>query len=462
MNRTVELPLWLLVLIVLFAAVTAATHLLFPSVRWFLRRRAERLVSRLNERLARPIEPFRLARRTDMIARLSYDPVVAEAIARESVATGDREDVAFERAQRYAREIVPAFSAFLYFNVATRLAKWLSGFLYDVRPGRVGLAGLARIDPRATVVFVMNHRSNMDYVLVTWLSRRSGALSYAVGEWARVWPLQQIIRGMGGYFIRRRSRGALYRTVLSRYVSLATKGGLTQAVFPEGGLSVTGGLQPPKLGILDYIVRAEVPVVFVPVAINYDRVLEDRILTEAGREGERRFRAAPHDIARFVLRYLWLRLIGRRGRFGTAAVRFGEPLPLRPGTDAETLGRILMGRIAGAVPVLATPLLATAILRRPGAGDAAWLAEAARLAGMLRASGANVVPGAASPERLEKALQVLQRRRVLRADGTAAEPAILRYYAASIAHLLPDRPDGHEKLSVFGVTEQVAMLRGPL
>ena len=448
MNRTVALPLWLLVLILLFAAVTAATHLLIPSVRWFLRRRAERLVARLNQRLARPIEPFRLARRTDMIARLSYDPVVAEAITREAAETGDREDVVFARAQRYAREIVPSFSAFLYFNVATRLAKALSWFLYDVRPGRAGLLELSRIDPRATVVFVMNHRSNMDYVLVTWLSRRSGALSYAVGEWARVWPLQPLIRGMGGYFIRRRSRGQLYRAVLARYVTLATRGGLTQAVFPEGGLSVTGGLQPPRLGILDYVVRAEVPVVFVPVAINYDRVLEDRILTEAAREGERRFRAGPLEIGRFVTRWLLLRLVGRRGRFGTAAVRFGQPLDLKPGTDAEALGRVLMERIADAVPVLAAPLVSAAILRRPGSGRDAWLAEADALSDRLREAGANVVPGAVRRERLEKALDVMERRGLVQADGTLLNEGIVRFYAASIAHLLPAGGEDREKLSV--------------
>lgn len=45
MTSTVELPLWLFVLIVLFAAVTFASHFLFPSVRWFFRRRMERVVA---------------------------------------------------------------------------------------------------------------------------------------------------------------------------------------------------------------------------------------------------------------------------------------------------------------------------------------------------------------------------------------------------------------------------------
>ncbi|MCB4379191.1 glycerol-3-phosphate acyltransferase, partial [Synechococcus sp. MU1644] len=110
MMRSVELPLWLFVLIVLFAAVTFASHFLFPSVRWFFRRRLERAVSRLNERLTRPIEPFKLARRHDMIQRLIYDPEVTEAIVQHADENNVPENVAFEQARRYAREIVPSFS----------------------------------------------------------------------------------------------------------------------------------------------------------------------------------------------------------------------------------------------------------------------------------------------------------------------------------------------------------------
>ncbi|MDF1727985.1 MAG: glycerol-3-phosphate acyltransferase, partial [Sulfitobacter sp.] len=76
MTQMVQLPLWLFILIRLFAAVTALSHLLLPSVRWFFRLRLERAVKRLNKRLKRPIEPFKLARRHDMIQRLIYDPEV--------------------------------------------------------------------------------------------------------------------------------------------------------------------------------------------------------------------------------------------------------------------------------------------------------------------------------------------------------------------------------------------------
>ena len=208
----VEMPLWLLVLVLGFATVTFASHFLFPSVRWFFRKWAERAVGRINARLDRPIEPFKLARRQDMIVRLLYDVHVLEAVSEHAAEAGVPGSVAFEQARRYAREIVPGFSATLYFGFAIRAARRLSRGLYRVRIGKVD-AALSRFDRKATVIFVMNHRSNMDYVLVTWLVANRSAISYAVGEWARVWPLSAMIRAMGAYFIRRGSRTTLYRRI---------------------------------------------------------------------------------------------------------------------------------------------------------------------------------------------------------------------------------------------------------
>ena len=125
MTSQVTLPLWAFLLILLFAAVTFASHFLFPSVRWFFRRRMERAVKRLNARLERPIQPFKLLRRHDMIQRLVYDPEITQAIVEHAQEEGVREDVAFERARRYAKEIVPSFSASVYFGFAIRAARIL-------------------------------------------------------------------------------------------------------------------------------------------------------------------------------------------------------------------------------------------------------------------------------------------------------------------------------------------------
>ena len=177
-----------------------------------------------------------------------FDPEVLKAVEDEAKARDEPKSVTHARAQRYAREIMPAFSAYTYFRVGTALAKWLSTALYRVRLGAFDEAALYKVPPDASVVFVINHRSNMDYVLVTYLVSESSALSYAVGEWARVWALQSLIRAMGGYFVRRDSSNPLYRKVLARYVHMATASGVAQAVFPEGGLTRDGAAAAAEAG----------------------------------------------------------------------------------------------------------------------------------------------------------------------------------------------------------------------
>ena len=468
MTTTVPVPLWLFILIVLFAAVTFASHFLFPSVRWFLRRRLEMAVERLNQRLTRPIQPFKLARRTDTIRRLVYDPEVAQAISDYARTTGVREDVVFQQAERYAREIVPGFSAFTYFTFAIRFARFLSKSLYRVRLSEGNEQALAAIPHDATVIFVMNHRSNMDYVLVTWLAAERSALAYAVGEWARVWPLRSLVRALGGYFIRRRYNNPLYRKVLARYVKMATEAGLTQAVFPEGGLSQTGHLGAPKLGLFSYILDGFEPetsrdVVFVPIALNYDRVMEDRVLIAAHATGTRRFKFSLKPIFRYLRRQIWQRLTGRRQDHGYAAVGFGEPLSLSAFLaqggehDTEALGAELMTRIGQVMPITPVPLVCTALANGARSKDALAQSVSADLE-KARAFGATIyIPKDGTDHAIDAGLQALKDRKLLSThpDGsieiTEEGERLAAYYAASIEHLLqnpvehPARPARKKK-----------------
>ena len=463
MTQTISLPLWAFVLIILFAGVTFASHFLFPSVRWFFRIRAERAIARLNKRLQRPIEPFKLARRHDMIQRLIYDPEVTQAIVDHAVERKVPENVAFENAQRYAREIVPSFSATAYFSFGIRLARWLSTSLYQIKLGALDRKKLAEIDPDATVIFVMNHRSNMDYVLVTYLAADAGALSYAVGEWARVWPLSGIIRAMGAYFIRRRSGGALYRRVLARYVQMATRAGVSQAVFPEGGLSLTGRSASPKLGLLSYIMDDFDPkkrdVIFVPVALNYDRVLEDTFLIAADKSGKRRFRPPLWTLVRAVGGHLWDRLTRRFKNFGTASVGFGEPLELSSFVVAEgadltkEVAIELMQRIDAVVPTLGVPLVARHLLEHENTTVPAL--EVNLAAAMKFLSERNVPhPADAPSEVVQDAFTQLLGRGLITQSGdqisvTDTGRDILTYYANSVAHHFDDdkQEDGENSVS---------------
>lgn len=427
-----------------------------PSVRWFLRRRVNRAIDDLNERLQVKIHPFKLTRRQVLIERLVYDPEVMAAAEAHCAETGMPRDAAMAEVQAYAREIVPSFSAYAYFGVGARVSRWIAQSLYRVRLGAFDEGALAKVDPEATIIFVMNHRSNVDYLLVTYLASTRSALSYAVGEWARVWPLSRIIRAMGAYFIRRRSRNALYRRVLARYVRMATDAGVTQAIFPEGGLSRDGNMSPPKLGLLSYILAEYDPetardVVFVPVGLNYDRVLEDRILMASGQEAQRdgtpRFQVRPWTIAAFVGRLIWLRLTGKLYRFGYACVGFGEPLSLKaflkdlPDDDrVQALGDALTHRIGKVIPVLPVSLLARVLELHAGPIAPIDLKiRVERELDALHAKGAHShVPRADLDYAVDVGLRMLLLRGIVEETDTGLivrDAPVLSYYANAIAHL---------------------------
>ena len=468
MTSIVGLPLWLVVLLVLFAAIGIVDRVFAPSVRWFFRRRVNQAIDELNQRLDMRIRPFRLTRRQTLVDRLVHDPAVMQAVEAEATESGTPRAIVMQRAERYAREIVPALSLTTYFGFGIRAARWLSEFVYRVRLGYVDDEALKQIDPEASVVFVMNHRSNMDYVLVTYLASSRASLSYAVGEWARVWLLQSLIRSMGAYFIRRDSGDTLYRKVLGRYVAMSTQEGVTQAVFPEGGLTHDGLMREPRLGLLSYMVAGFDPrksrdIVFVPVGLNYDRVIEDRILTaKAEKEASGRdYRVRASTLMSFIGNLIKLRWQGRLYRFGYACVSFGKPISLsawrkkakvdfttqdreRLFGGVQRLAEDLVGSIGAIVPALPVALASHVFLREEGRwmGELELKSEIFALIEALEAKGAHVhIPRADRDYAVSTGLRMLTLRHMVEVneDGlyraNAGEKLLLGYYANSIAHL---------------------------
>lgn len=471
MGEPVTLPLWLFVAILAFALWSLLDRLLIPSGRWFLRRRLNRLIDRVNRRLAVEIKPFQLTKRQVLIDRLIYDPQVVAAANEHARTHNVPREVAMTEVHRYAREIVPTFNAYIYFRVGYSIARAVARFLYRVRLGYADERTLAAVSPDTTVVFVMNHRSNMDYVLVAFLAAERTALSYAVGEWARIWPLQQLIRSMGAYFVRRNSDSPIYRRVLERYVHMATEAGVAQAMYPEGGLSRDGRLREPKLGLFDYMLKSFDPngthdIVFVPVALNYDRVLEDRtLLRSLDREAGRRSAwFAVRTALAFWASQLGLMLRGQWHRFGYACVNFGAPLSARGWLAAhggpnggdlraldkeqrfEVIGRLanhVMGEIARLVPVLPVSLMATVLLEAEGPLDELELkVRASDLIVHFETRGAKLyLPRGDRDYAFHVGLRMLSLRHLVEESGeglfsvAATERPVLAYYANAIAHL---------------------------
>jgi glycerol-3-phosphate O-acyltransferase len=362
---------------------------LFPSVRWYLRRRLNRTVDKLNSSLQIKIRPLQRSKRQVLIDQLMFDREILVIIEEQSQRDNIPRDVLQQKVKSYAREIVPSFNAYIYYQVFYWLAKKVSRFIYRVRVAAAQPNKLQAIDPDATVVFVMNHRSNMDYVLISYLAAERVTLSYAVGEWARIFPLEMLIRAMGAFFVRRGSQNPLYRKVLERYVAMATQSGVCQAVFLEGGLSRDGMLGEPKLGFLDYILRhydwkTDRDVVFVPVGINYDRVLEDENLLAWDRK-EARLTTSRHltKLWRFLRINLFAGSRKRWKRYGYASVNFGVPISMRSYSEERgiefnhlekeqrivkviELAESLMQSLRYVMPIIPVPIICAVLMR---AGD---------------------------------------------------------------------------------------------
>jgi len=471
-NTSVEVPLWLALMAGALAVWALLDRLLWPSARWVVRRRAAKVLAEVGQRLKIHVRPFQQIKRQVLIDRLIFDDKVQQAAKAFADERQMPHEVALAQVQRYAREIVPAFNAYVYFRIGYWIGKRISQALYRVRIGYTDDAGLEAIPPDATVVFVMNHRSNMDYIVASYLAAERAALSYAVGEWAQVIGLQQLIRAMGAYFVRRNAKDELYRRVLERYIAMATEAGVTQAVYPEGGLTKDGALREPRFGVLDYMLRGyhhEGPrdLVFVPLGLNYDRVLEDRTQLRSAD-------AAAPRIGRIAALWRTLAFVGGQGvlllrsrwhRFGYACVNFGSPVSVRawsaqrgvvleqlgkPERQAEVaaLGRHLMHEVGRLVPVLPVPLVATLMVAdlQRARSEFEIKTEVGVLVQRLQAEGARLyVPRQDWDYAIAAGLRMLvQRHLVDEADGLftprAAEEPLLRYYANSIVHLVrPER-----------------------
>jgi glycerol-3-phosphate O-acyltransferase len=416
------------------------------------------------------IDRFKLASRKHVRERLIGDARIGDAVREHAAGTGLSEEQVWKKVDGYVHEIVPFFNVVAYYQIGYRISGWLLNLFYKISVDFAEPKARERLPRDAVLVYVMNHRSNADYVLVSYALAGQVAISYAVGEWARAFPLEHVFKAFGSYFIRRRYREPLYHTVLERYVQLITREGVTQGIFVEGGLTRDGKLRAPKIGLLDYVLGIGREPAFaarlhvVPVAVNYDRVLEDRSLlrelsvSEGGRRPSRLVQA--WEVARYV-GWNMSRLVSRRWkRYGRAAVVVGAPIPLAPWfaqqrdlfdvEKPERLGRVqtlcdgLLERVGLLIPVTPVPLVCAAIQSFDGEyiSRAQLLERIDEMRGVLRELNARVLRDEISGEELfDRAYKMLRMRRVIARTGTGylvlprGRP-LVSYYANSVAHLL--------------------------
>ena len=271
---------------------------------------------------------------------------------------------------------------------------------------------------------------------------------------------------MGAFFVRRNSGNTLYRRVLERYVNMSTRAGVCQAVFLEGGLSKDGALRDPRLGFLDYMLRdfhsdTDRDITFIPVGINYDRVIEDRSLVrKLDHDAKKRSKwFVFKTTVRFISKTLLLPRKVRLRRFGYANVNFGNPVSAKAYCEQNNLEFVhleqeprfeqvskladkLMLEIKAAIPIIPVALMSEIILanRHIWKSELEFKAQALKRIEVLKKQGAPIRISSSTTENiLSGALDIIDGRGWLDTQDNlykARDDSIvmLQYYANSIAH----------------------------
>lgn len=327
-----------------------------------------------------------LSHRRTLIDGVVASTEVQRAIAEVATAeTTTRARVA-RRARRYGREIASDMTYPVMRFMAGALRR-LWNRLYD----GVEVRGLSRVKALAgehTLVYVPCHRSHIDYLLLSYALYREGLMPphIAAGRNLDMPLIGPLLRRGGAFFMRRSFRdNRLYAAVFNEYLHRLLSRGHPLEYFMEGGRSRSGRLLPARAGMLAMTLRSFLrsrreggrDIVFVPVYLGYERILENASYQRELRGAEKR-QESPLALLGVTRRL--------RQPHGRVDVNVGEPLSLsafldaqvpdwRDGRDAPrpawltrvvpALGETLSRRINAAAALNPVNLVALALLARP-------------------------------------------------------------------------------------------------
>jgi len=322
------------------------------------------------------------------------------------------------------RELASRFSPG-FIEVVRPFFNWFFRRTYDsVEVDEVGLERLKRAAALAPLVLCPSHKSHVDYLALSLLLYDNGLTPphIAAGINLSFWPFGAFARMGGAFFIRRTVKGdRIYTAVLRAYVKQLLRDRFPQEFFLEGGRSRTGKLLFPKTGLFSMEVDAWLDgaaedILFVPVAVDYEHLMEARSYARELAGGEKR----PED-----LKGLWKarKVLGRK--FGRMYVQFQEPVSLR-----DLAGQ----RLGAGARTLAPDEVMASPEAPPGPAAGAGQADSAKRE-LVQALANRVAWGIAeaittTPVGLLAAVLLSHARRGIPADEVAGRIELLRRLAA--------------------------------
>lgn len=195
----------------------------------------------------------------------------------------------------------------------------------DVDPN--GIKKLMKLMRKHSVAFIMTHKTYLDtLVLISTLARYGMPVPYSFGGKNLAFPgLKQLGNNAGLIFIRRSFKdNPIYKASLRHYISTIIDKGDHLTWNIEGTRSRTGKILHPQMGILKYIMDAEMQsskeIKYVPVSIVYDLIPDVKEMTEQAKGTQNK----KSENVQEGLNYI--RSLGND--YGRAAIRFGDPVAM--------------------------------------------------------------------------------------------------------------------------------------
>ncbi len=300
----------------------------------------------------------------------------------ESESEGSRKKTAKlrKKATKYVWEICSDMSyPFIY--LYDRALTWFWNSRYE-NLEVINLEEIRKIAPSTSLIFSPCHRSHIDYLALSYLLYYKDLMlpQIVAGKNLNLPIVGPLLRKGGAFFMRRSfSSNRLYSVVFYEHLRKLMQRGHSIEFFPEGGRSRSGKLMPPRPGIISMILRSflgmdEKQVSFVPISINYEKVLEGNSYVNEvmGAVKKKENLKDIFSVFRDFRNYL-----------GEAYLQFGKPISLNallkdyPLSDYPSekdwlfkvtpiLGKKIMTNINDSTVVTSTALFSMAILNSDG------------------------------------------------------------------------------------------------
>jgi 1-acyl-sn-glycerol-3-phosphate acyltransferase len=304
------------------------------------------------------------------IESIQSEPVLSEMLKTMAKQGKDSLPTLHSRVSAYVREIAADYSYYSPRIWEKPLLPFLKNNFSSLDFDHDGLDELrSLLRKREIVIITPTHRSHLDYILISHAIYKQGLACplVAAGQNLSFWPMGYFFRKTGAFFIRRTFKGLdIYPHVFRSYLWMILRKFQPVEFFIEGGRSRTGTLLPAKLGMLNMIIEAFTSgklgdVKFVPLSVNYDRILEEDSYV-------RELMGTPKQSERITSLLKSRHLLKRH--FGKVCFAIGKPVSLSEtlkntcsqNEQKDTIGLTIMNRLRLTMPITSTALIATVMM----------------------------------------------------------------------------------------------------